>query len=423
MPSRRLRRPLACAVALGLGLVACDNGGGSGASTTSSTMVVTTTSRPDDGVFRVGLVLPTVGTGAEIGASLEAAVQLAADDINDAGGVNGQRVEILQRDEGDGASSAEVAIQDLLQLGVDAIIGPTSSADVLGTLRRPVTAGVLTCAPTATALALDGFPDSGLLIRTIPSDSLQAAAIARVVEESGNDNAAIVYLDDAYGRPLARAVEAQLRREGAAITTLAGFTASADSLDEAAATVAAATPDVVVVVADAANGTQAIAALAEVLDDRVPFVVNDAQRRPAASAQPLPAALLARVTGVAPAAFSGSSSFFAALAQEAPDVTGLYAHTGYDCLNLIALGAAASGSTRPATIAAAITAVSGGGTTCTSFSACEDGLRAGRNIDYDSPAGVLAIGPTGDPVAAVFEQFAFEDGRDVTVRRFSVGDG
>ena len=137
----------------------------------------------------------------------------------------------------------------------------------------------------------------------------------------------------------------------------------------------------------------------------------------------MPAALLARVTGVAPAAFSGSSSFSAALAQEAPDVTGLYAHTGYDCLNLIALGAAASGSTRPATIAAAITAVSGGGTTCTSFSACEDGLRAGRNIDYDSPAGVLAIGPTGDPVAAVFEQFAFEDGRDVTVRRFSVGDG
>jgi len=178
-----------------------------------------------------------------------------------------------------------------------------------------------------------------------------------------------------------------------------------------------------VVLADAANGAQAITSLAEVLDDRVPFVVNDAQRRAAASAQPLPAALLARVTGVAPVAFSGSNSFSTALELEAPDVTGLYAHTGYDCLNLIALGAVASGSVRPATVAAAITAVSSGGTTCTSFSACADGLAAGRNIDYDSPAGVLAIGPSGDPVAAVFEQFAFQDGRDVTVRRFSVGDG
>ncbi|MEZ5274268.1 MAG: ABC transporter substrate-binding protein [Ilumatobacteraceae bacterium] len=422
MPSRPSRAVVAVVAAAGLLPVACDSGSSSGA-TTSSTLVVTTTSRPDDGLFRVGLVLPSVGTGAEIGASIEAAVHLAADEINAAGGVDGQRVEILQRDEGDGASSAEVAIQDLLQLGVDAIIGPTSSADVLGTLRRPVTAGVLTCAPTATALALDGFPDSGLLIRTIPSDSLQAAAIATVVEESGNDSAAIVYLDDAYGRPLARAVEAQLRREGATVTTLAGFTTSADSLDEAAATVAAAGPEVVVVLADAANGAQAITSLAEVLDDRVPFVVNDAQRRAAASAQPLPAALLARVTGVAPVAFSGSNSFSTALELEAPDVTGLYAHTGYDCLNLIALGAVASGSVRPATVAAAITAVSSGGTTCTSFSACADGLAAGRNIDYDSPAGVLAIGPSGDPVAAVFEQFAFQDGRDVTVRRFSVGDG
>ena len=38
--------------------------------------------------------------------------------------------------------------------------------------------GLVACSPTAAAMALDDFPDRGLFVRTIPSDSLQAAAIA-----------------------------------------------------------------------------------------------------------------------------------------------------------------------------------------------------------------------------------------------------
>ena len=121
------------------------------------------------------------GANTELGTSIRTGVQLALDDVNAAGGVNGHAVNVVQRDEGDNPAATALAVQDLIQLGADAIIGPTSSVDVLGTLRTTVRAGILSCSPTATALALDAFPSDGLFFRTIPSDSLQAAAIARTV--------------------------------------------------------------------------------------------------------------------------------------------------------------------------------------------------------------------------------------------------
>ena len=169
-------------------------------------------------MFTIGVITPRTGANTELGTSIRTGVQLALDDVNAAGGVNGHAVNVVQRDEGDNPAATALAVQDLIQLGADAIIGPTSSVDVLGTLRTTVRAGILSCSPTATALALDAFPSDGLFFRTIPSDSLQAAAIARTVEQTGTDNAAVVYLDDSYGRPFASAVENALAHQGTGVS-------------------------------------------------------------------------------------------------------------------------------------------------------------------------------------------------------------
>ena len=93
-------------------------------------------------------------------------------------GVLGKDVVLEIVDEGGGTGPDE-----LLASGVDAIVGPASSRVALAQLSsivQPET-GVVTCSPTATALALDDFPDNGFFFRTAPSDSLQMAAIARSV--------------------------------------------------------------------------------------------------------------------------------------------------------------------------------------------------------------------------------------------------
>ncbi len=402
---------------------ACTTGSNGGPPSTLSE-VTTTTERLDDGTLLVGAVLPAAGSSTEIGVSMSAALVVAAEEINASGGVNGRNVRVVVREEGDNAASALLAVQNLVQIGADAIIGPTSSLAMLATLDTTVESGVLTCAPTAAALSLDAYPDAGLLIRTVPSDSLQALALARVADATGADSAAVVYLDDGYGRPFGQAVQAALADEGTTIAAAVAFQDDEASISAAVAEVVAAGPGVVAVIADARRGPAMVAAIDEATQGRLTFVVNDAGRRPDAAAQPYAADLAERVLGVSPQAYSSSTAFAEALKAVDPEATGLFAQNAYDCLNIIALAAVAAGTIRPTDIAAQVTAITSRGTTCNDFPTCAAELAAARNINYDGPSGNLAISSSGDRTSAVFERFTFdESGRDVADGLLRIGDG
>lgn len=390
---------------------------------TTDTIAPTPTATSDDGTLLLGAVLPRGGVAPDLGESMRAAVNLAVGEINAAGGVLGEPVQVVLLEEGETAADALQSVQTLVQQGVDAIIGPTSSTTLLGTLGVAVDNEVLTCSPTASAMALDAFPDNGLLLRTVPSDSLQATALARMVEESGSSNAFVTYLDDAYGRPFADAVEASLRANGTAVLGDAGFAADADAIDAAVATVVASDAELVVVIADDATGPALITAVEAAGDDTSRlYVVNDAVRRPDAASAPFPRDLLDRITGVSPLAYPRSDEFLTDLRGANAEATGLFAVNAYDCVNLIALAAQAAESDNPFTIAASVPGVSEGGLTCRDFAACLEVLRQGRNPDYDGPDGNIALGVEGMAVTATFERFGFDlNGRDVTSGYLVVG--
>ena len=392
-------------------------------SSASETVETTTTTvRPDDGVLLIGAILPRNGAAAELGLSMSDALALAVSEINAAGGVGGEPVRVIEREEGDNEATASLAMLELIQLGVDAIIGPTSSTNTLATLGTAVDAGVLTCSPTATALALDSFPDEGLFIRTIASDSLQAEALATLVESSGTTSAVVVYVDDNYGRPLAQATRLAVLAEGTSVTAMVGFTASEESIAAAVDAVVATEAEVVVVIADATTGPTIINAIDDVSTKTPTYVVNDALRRPAVSAQPFSLGLRARIEGVSPLAYPTSEAFMDSLRTINSTATGLFAQNAYDCLNAIAIAALSAASDQPAAIARQIAVVTDQGTPCTNFAACAESLDAGRQIDYSGPGRDLTIGADGEVVTAFFERFTFDsDGRDVAAGIVTVG--
>ena len=404
-------------------LAACSgDDAGSVDSTTTSTVAPTTTIRPSDGTLVIGVVAPTGAGGNEIGASTSNAIDLAVREVNTQGGVNGQQIVVVSREEGDTATT-ERSVQELVDLGVDAIIGPTSSLAVLNTLDTAVDAGVLTCAPTASALALDTYPDNGLLIRTVPSDSLQASALARLVEESGNNSVTVVYLDDAFGRPFGDAMERALALEDTAAVDTVSFTESQDSIDDAVTAVVEADPGAVVVIADDSTGPAVIRAIDAATDGDISYFVNDAVRRPSATAGAFAADLAPRIFGASPAA-TAEGALADTMEALHPGTPTLFAQNAYDCLTLLAVGAAAAKSDDPSTIASAISALTLSGTSCSDFASCTDALDAGRNIDYDGPSGALSIGAQGDPISAVFDRFTFdESGRDVSLGRLVIDNG
>lgn len=381
-------------------------------STTAPTVAPATTTtttvppRVDDGVLRIGVLLPESGAGAAIGQPLIDAAAAAADAINAAGGVLGQPIELVSEDEGDTASTARDAIARLIEQDVDAVVGPASSTTALATLSDLLDAGLLTCSPTATALALDDFPDRELFIRTAPSDSLQARAIADEAERTGALTAAVVYLDDAYGRPLAEATIAALEAKGITVEGPIGFAASDDNLVDEATTLADSGAGVFVLIGDAEQGTRMLASLGEVTgvvsgENAPSIILNDAMRRPPSPQQiaELATDVRERVIGLSPSASSGA-------ADEPP---GPYATNAYDCVNLIALGAVRAESDSPTDIAAQIASVSTGGVSCRLFAECLGLLARVPNVDYDGPGSGVELGADGDPVFYRYDKWGFDE--------------
>jgi branched-chain amino acid transport system substrate-binding protein len=370
--------------------------------------------RVDDGVLTIGLLTPQGSANADIGQSIDTAVKLAIDKINAAGGYNEHGVVLRQEGEGVVGVGIDPAIAALLDLDVDAIIGPASSINALLGLGEIVDAGVVACSPTASASLLDAFPDQNLFFRTIPSDSLQALAIGEAVDRTGASRATITYIDDAFGQDFADAVGSSLRQRGIAQNAAVPYSADDQSIRSAASKVAEGAPGAVIVIGDATSGPVVLRTIDELSSgsNEPEYVVNDAMRRPTASAEPIGESLALRVTGVSPVAYSTDTTFLAQLG-DTPDNPSPYAANAFDCVNLIALAALAAGSTQPALIADQIPAVSDSGSPCMTFVACAEDIKAGSNINYDGPAGTLTLGANGDVSAADFEFFGFDDlGRD-----------
>lgn len=406
---------MVAAVAISVVVAACSSDDDA---TPEPTIAPTTTVAPaprqSDGVLHIGAMIP--GGDTRVGTALTEAVEESVAAINEAGGVLGNDVELTIVDEGNTTATASAAIGSLVEDEVDVIVGPASSITTLGALGDAVTAGVVSCSPTASALGLDAFPDDGLFFRTIASDSLLARAIAEYTEDTGESEVVLVHVDDAYGRPYATAVESALGSLQVGVIATVPVGVGDDSIDDEMAQVVESGAQVAIVLAGASDAARYLDALSRQefrqLDD---IILNDPVRDPTTRPviSELPDALRSRITGVAPQITIRDSDGVAGPPFQ-PQAT--------DCVNIVALAALEADSDLPTQIALQIPAVSSGGSVCTSFAACAEELALNQQIDYRGPTGITELNRQGETSLARFEAFEFEDdGSNQVVRTFTVG--
>lgn len=405
--ARRLGGVVA-AVAL-LAAPACTGDDDAAPTTSAANTTTTTLQREDDGALVLGVYLPVTGVGSELGQPMIEAVQGAVDLINDSGGVLGRRVVTVEADEGAGTGPGE-----LLEANVDAIVGPASSLTALsqlGPALDPVT-GVVVCSPSATALALDDYPDNAFLFRTAPSDSMLMAAIARQVQRTGARSVAVGYLDDPYGRGLNDAFRTEIESLGIPVLTEVEFSGGQTDLSEQADELLATEPGVIVVLGDSDDGGRLLTALDTAEASSPLVIVNDAIREARQTIQSLSPEFRERLTGVA--------ALGRGIGEEPRD--GFFTEHAVDCVNLIALSVVVAESDSPRVFRTNMASVSADGRTCDSFETCALLLEQGLNIDYDGASGSAALAnTTGDPVQARFESFGFDaDGAEVGSFEFDV---
>ena len=365
---------------------------------TASSVPPTTEPSPsgtDDGVLTIGVLLPQSRAGSWIGIPGINAAEYARNRINEVGGVLGADLVLVRADEGATTESATAAIEALLGAGVDAVVGPASSLIALQTLDQLMSAGVLTCSPTASSLLLDDFPNRELFFRTIPSDSLQLAALAIRARNSGFRSTVVFYRDDLYGRELAEAALGELERQGVELAASSGFDADDDL--RAQIDLLIEHPDsTIIVLADQSQGMRMLGEIGNAVpqfgtETMPPIYVNDAVRAATpADYLALDEAVLRALWRLGPVS---GLSVRQLEGQPPPDPVegpgplppGPYALNTLDCVNLIALAARETGTDDPQVLAAELPAVADGGAGCSTFAQCVALLDQNRDIDYQGP--------------------------------------
>src|SRR5215213_5853754 len=172
------------------------------------------------GPLRIGILFPFTGDLSDFGEPFRQAAELAVNEINAAGGVNGQPIELVQ---GDSATSPQQAVEEARRLieleGVSAIVGPAGSGETLP-VAESVTgpAGVLEVTMSATSPALTIANDNDFLFRTVISDDAQGIVMADLAREQGFESACVFYVNNAYGQGLNDAFSERFMAEGGTIT-------------------------------------------------------------------------------------------------------------------------------------------------------------------------------------------------------------
>jgi branched-chain amino acid transport system substrate-binding protein len=136
-----------------------------------------------------------------IGLPMKLAAELAAEEINAAGGINGRRLELVARDDYADPDSAVFVAGDLYESDVVAIVGHLFSGTTLAA--APVYNGgpdpVAAISPSSSSPEVSAAGDH--TFRVCPSDLAHGAALARWVRERlGLERGAVLYLNDQYGR-------------------------------------------------------------------------------------------------------------------------------------------------------------------------------------------------------------------------------
>lgn len=402
-------RLAAAGAAATLVLASCggDDDNTSSSSSDNETPSDTGTAPQGDGTLVVGQLLPSTGDLAFLGPPEFAGVDLAVQEINEAGGVLGNDVQTRRADSGDGTPLvAPGSVDKLLNQGSDVIIGAASSSVSLSVIDKIIGAGVVQFSPANTSTEFDTYDDKGLYFRTAPSDVLQGAVMGNLVVQDGAQNIAIMARQDSYGEALANQVAKTIQQQGAKVATKTLYNADATQFTAEVNEVAASNPDAIVLIAFNET-TKIIPRLiaAGVGPQDVPtYFVDGNCADYSADFDP---GTLTNVKCTFPGA-ELTNSFKQRLLGVNPDLKDFtYGPESYDATVLSALAATAANSDNGKAIASELINVSRDGTKCTEYAQCVQLLQDGEDIDYDGVSGPIDLNDTGSPSVATIGIFQY----------------
>jgi branched-chain amino acid transport system substrate-binding protein len=372
------------------------------------------------GGLKLGVLVPLNGELDSFGKPGARAAALAARRVNAAAGDSGLRLTLVEEDSGSDAQLAEEAATKLIEEdGVSAIAGPWSSSEILATAENvTVPAGIPIVSPSATSPAITDLDDDGLVLRTAPSDAVQGQVLAQMVVEALGPTASVVTAsrDDAYGAALVAEFRAAFEAAGGRVVRDVRYDPRSADLSGEAAEIAAGDPDGWMIIDYPASWARMGEALAATGSwDPARTFTGDGLKDAGLPAE-AGAAATEGIRGTAPTSLGApaGAAFQALWKEQENGARGTYDESSFDAVILIALAAAATGSSDPAAIAEGVPAVSGPPGEKYTFERLGEAIAAaagGEEIDYEGASGPLDLDENGDPAAAAYGTWSYRGER------------
>ncbi|MFI3272102.1 MAG: branched-chain amino acid ABC transporter substrate-binding protein [Pseudomonadota bacterium] len=196
------------------------------------------------GTVRIGLMCPLTGKWASEGQDMRNIVELLAADINAAGGVNGDTIELVIEDDGGDPRTAALAAQKLTTSDVSAVIGTYGSAVTEATQNIYDESGIVQIGTGSTSVRLTekGMP---LFFRTCPRDDEQGAVAAKVIQNNAYKRVALLHDNSSYAKGLADETKALLDAAGTEIVFYDALTPGERDYNAILTKLKAASPDII----------------------------------------------------------------------------------------------------------------------------------------------------------------------------------
>ncbi len=157
----------------------------------------------------IGAVISESGSVETYGNYVKKGMDLAVEEINAAGGVNGGPVNLIYKDDATNANVGTQVTTELIEKhGVHAIIGAVSSTVTLAIAPICEKAGVVLLSPTASANSISNAGD--WIWRNYPSDQIEGTAMAKFAKEEIGAETVVIFAEKSeWGKSLTDVFTAQ----------------------------------------------------------------------------------------------------------------------------------------------------------------------------------------------------------------------
>lgn len=170
--------------------------------------------------IKIGFNFEETGEVAAYGTAEQKGAQLAVDEINAAGGIDGKKIEVVDKDnKSETAEAATVTTNLVTQSKVQAIVGPATSGATAAAVANATKAGVPLISPSATQDGLTKGQEY-LFIGTF-QDSFQGQIISNYVTNKLNAKKVVLYYDNSsdYAKGIAESFKNTYKGEIVATET------------------------------------------------------------------------------------------------------------------------------------------------------------------------------------------------------------